>query len=220
VSTLRVTVLVSGSGSNLQALIDARDQGRLHLQFLQVISNKADAYALQRAETAGIRTALLPHTDFAGREEFDQTLARQIAQGDPELVILAGFMRILGPAVLGQFQGRMINLHPSLLPLYRGTNTYQRALDARDAEHGASLHFVSAELDGGPLISQVRIPVEPGDTAATLAARLAPQEHRLIVSTTGLFCDGLVSCRGSQVLFRGKHLNRPLQLQSDGSFLV
>jgi phosphoribosylglycinamide formyltransferase-1 len=218
-SGLRVTVLVSGSGSNLQALIDARDRGDLDLDFRQVISNRSDAFALKRAEQAGIATVVLPHKAYPIRDDFDQALARHIAQGDPELVILAGFMRIIGSAVLEQFPGRMVNLHPSLLPLYRGTNTYQRALDAGDADHGASLHFVSAELDGGPLISQVRIPVEPGDTAASLAARLSPREHQLMVSTAGLFCKGLVSCRGSQVWFRGQPLNRPLLLQADGSFL-
>ncbi len=219
VTALRVTVLISGSGSNLQALIDARDQGILDLDLVQVISNRPEAFGLQRAEKAGITTVVLPHCEFASREEFDQALAEQIAKQEPDLVVLAGFMRILGPAVLEKFHRRMINLHPSLLPLYRGTNTYQRALDAGDREHGASLHFVSAELDAGPLISQVRIPIETGDTAKDLAARLAPREHDLIVSTIGLFCRGLISCVNHQVLYAGTPLQRPLRLQSDGSFL-
>jgi phosphoribosylglycinamide formyltransferase-1 len=214
-----VTVLLSGSGSNLQALIDARNRGQLNLDLVQVISNRADAYGLQRANKAGIPTTVLPHGRFATREAFDQALAELIAEAQPGLVVLAGFMRILGPTVVEKFHRRMINLHPSLLPLYRGTNTYQRALDAGDLEHGASLHFVSAELDGGPLISQVRIPIQAGDTAELLAARLAPREHDLIVSTTGLFCRDLITCRNDQVFCAGKPLPRPLQLQTDGSFL-
>ena len=132
-SALKVTVLVSGSGSNLQALIDARQTGRLDIEISHVISNVATARGLQRAEQAGIPTSVLEHGAFADRDAFDRSLALLVAAGSPDLVVLAGFMRIIGPAVLAPFRGRMINLHPSLLPLYRGTNTYQRALDAGDS---------------------------------------------------------------------------------------
>lgn len=218
-SVCRVTVLISGSGSNLQALIDAREQGWLDMDLTQVISNRADAPGLQRAAKAGVPSFVLSHTEFTSREDYDQALAKLIAEQDPELVVLAGFMRILGPALIQAFGGRLINLHPSLLPLYRGTDTYRRVLQAGDTEHGASMHFVSGELDAGPLISQVRIPVLAKDTAEQLAARLAPREHELIVATTRLFCQRLIRCSNHRVYYSGKVLHRPLQLQTDGSFL-
>ena len=174
---LRATVLISGTGSNLQALIDARDAGGLDLDIIHVISNVPSAQGLERATRAGIRSSVLDHRNFDEREDFDRALAVLMAADDPELIILAGFMRIIGPQVLEPFAGRMINLHPSLLPLYRGTGTYQRALDAGDRQHGASIHFVTAELDGGPVLSQVVIPILETDDAARLAARLGPKEH-------------------------------------------
>jgi len=215
-AALNVTVLVSGSGSNLQALIDARQSGRLDIEIGHVISNVATAKGLQRAEQAGIPTSVLEHGRFADRESFDRALALLVGAGEPDLVLLAGFMRIIGPAMLTPFQGRMINLHPSLLPLYRGTNTYQRALDAGDSQHGASIHFVTAELDGGPVIAQVVIPVMPGDDAASLAARLAPMEHRLVVATVELFAAHRVESSDGQVSIDGRDLDRPLRLQADG----
>jgi len=139
---LKVTVLISGTGSNLQALIDARSSGRLDIDLNHVISNVADAKGLE------IRTSILEHGAFTNRDDFDRALALLIAAGDPGLVVLAGFMRIIGPAVLAPYDGRMINLHPSLLPLYRGTGTYRRAIEAGDSMHGASIHFVTGELDG------------------------------------------------------------------------
>jgi phosphoribosylglycinamide formyltransferase-1 len=215
-AALDVTVLVSGSGSNLQALIDAQRAGRLDISIGHVISNVAAARGLQRAEQAGIPTSVLEHGKFADRQAFDRALATLVAAGDPDLVVLAGFMRIIGPAMLEPFRGRMINLHPSLLPLYRGTDTYQRALDAGDSRHGASIHFVTEELDGGPVISQVIIPVVESDDAASLAARLAPMEHRLVVATVELFATRRVENRDGRVLVDGSPLERPLRLQPDG----
>jgi phosphoribosylglycinamide formyltransferase-1 len=212
---LRITVLVSGSGSNLQALIDARDTGRLNADIVHVVSNVADARGLQRAQQAGIETSVLEHRAFAERDAFDRALALLIAAKDPQLVVLAGFMRIVGPAVVEPFRGRMINLHPSLLPRYRGTNTYQRAIDAGDREHGASIHFVTEELDGGPVISQVVVPLLPDDDAASLAARLGPMEHRLVVATAGLFARRKVECRDGAVLIDDQPLRQPLRLQAD-----
>jgi phosphoribosylglycinamide formyltransferase-1 len=218
VSVKKLTVLISGNGSNLQALIDACKSGRLDLELVHVISNNPGAFGLERARAAGIRCSILAHEGFASRGEFDQTLAQLMATATPDLVILAGFMRILGPAVLNRFSGRLINLHPSLLPLYRGTNTYERALAAGDSEHGASMHFVTAELDGGPVISQVRIAIEADDDPRTLAARLAGREHDLVVATAELFSHRTVECCNGRVFIAGKLLHHPLQLQADGHF--
>jgi phosphoribosylglycinamide formyltransferase-1 len=212
---LRTTVLISGSGSNLQALIDARTAGQLPVDIIHVISNVAGAHGLQRARQAGIDSSVLEHGAFADRTAFDRALAVLIAAGDPQLVVLAGFMRIIGPDVLEPFRGRMINLHPSLLPMYRGTDTYRRALAAGDRQHGASIHFVTEELDGGPVIAQVVIPLLAGDDAASLAARLAPLEHRLIVATVELFARHRVECSDGYVLLNGKTLEKPLRLQAD-----
>ena len=212
---VRVTVLISGNGSNLQALIDARAGGRLDIDIVQVISNRPDAQGLQRAKEAGIPTLVIDHTSFPNRAEFDSELASAITAGLPDLVVLAGFMRIIGPAVLTPLEGRMINLHPSLLPLYRGTNTYQRALDAGDSEHGASIHFVSEELDGGPVLSQLRIPILPQDDNESLARRLAPMEHRLLVATVEFLTRHTVECRNEEIHVDGEILNCPLLLQTD-----
>jgi phosphoribosylglycinamide formyltransferase-1 len=212
---LKATVLISGGGSNLQALIDARDSGRLNIDIAHVISNVTGAGGLVRAGQAGITSSVLPHGDYASRKEFDHALALLIASSKPDLVVLAGFMRIIGPAVLEPFQGRLINLHPSLLPLYRGTETYRRAIESGDQQHGASIHFVTEELDGGPVISQVSIPIEDRDSPDRLAARLSPGEHELIVATVELFTRHRVECRDGTVLVDGRILARPLPLQTD-----
>ena len=209
--------MISGSGSNLQALIDARDAGRIDIDIVSVISNQANARGLERARRAGIPASILEHQSFADRNKFDRALGVLIGAGHPHLIILAGFMRIIGSGVLDLFKGRMINLHPSLLPLYRGTDTYQRALDAGDREHGASIHFVTAQLDGGPVISQVRIPVLAGDDRHKLAARLAPMEHRLIVSTIDFFSRHQVECKDAGVVVDGSTQSQPLQLQTDAA---
>lgn len=211
----KVCVLISGTGSNLQALIDATRSGRLELDIIHVISNVTDAPGLARAEKAGITTSVLEHGAFSDRNDFDHALSLLVAAGQPDLVVLAGFMRIIGPRLLQPFEGRMINLHPSLLPLYRGTNTYQRAIDAADSQHGASIHFVTAELDGGPVLSQVTIPVLPNDDATSLAGRLGPMEHRLVVATVEFFTGHRVECLDGEILVDGETLARPLQLRSD-----
>ena len=212
---MRVCVLISGSGTNLQALIDARDEGRIDIDIVGVISNRADARGLERASRAGIPTSILEHQDFAHRNQFDRALGLLIGAGNPHWVILAGFMRIVGSEVLDPFKGRLINLHPSLLPLYRGMDTYQRVLDAGDREYGASIHFVTGELDGGPVIAQVRLPVLAGDDKHKLAARLAPMEHRLLVSTMEFFKQHRVEYSGAEVLVDENSLEHPLLLQAD-----
>ena len=213
----RISVLVSGSGSNLQALIDAISSGRISADIVHVISNVADAQGLDRARAAGIPTSVLPHGDFPSRDEFDRALSLLMAAHQPDLVVLAGFMRIIGETALQGFEGRMINLHPSLLPLYRGTQTYQRALDAGDRQHGASIHFVTAELDGGPVISQVLIPILEGDDATRLATRLGPEEHRLMVATVELLSSGRVECMEGMVNVDGQPAAAPLLLTEEGT---
>jgi len=213
---LKITVLISGGGSNLQAIINARDSGRLNVEIAHVISNVAGAGGLGRAEQAGISSTILPQGEFDSREAFDRALALLIAASDPDLVVLAGFMRIIGPAVLEPFQGRLINLHPSLLPLYRGTGTYRRVIESGDRKHGASIHFVTEELDGGPVISQVAIPITAQDSPDSLAERLSPREHDLIVATVELFTRHRVERSVGTVHVDGKELDRPLLLQPDG----
>lgn len=214
-SPLKVCVLISGSGSNLQALIDGCSQGALDLEFTQVISNVADAGGLERARQADLPCSVLEPDQFADRAAFDQALALLMAAGEPDLFVFAGFMRIVGPHVLERHAGRMINLHPSLLPLYPGLNTYQRAIDSGDPEHGASMHFLTEQLDGGPVVSQLRIPILPSDTAESLRRRLAPQEHRLIVATVELFQRHKVEIRNNRVTVDDKTLNAPLLLPAD-----
>jgi phosphoribosylglycinamide formyltransferase-1 len=215
---IKTCVLVSGNGSNLQALIDARGAGKLNIEITHVISNVASANGLKRAAEAGIPTSILEHGSFASRDEFDRALALLMTSGEPDLVVLAGFMRIIGPRVLEPFAGKMINLHPSLLPLYKGTETYRRALEAGDLTHGASIHFVTGELDGGPVISQVTIPILKNDDPQSLAARLAPMEHRLVVATVRFMAEHRVECREGAVIIDGMRQERPLQLQDNDQF--
>ncbi len=217
-SALRITVLISGGGSNLQALIDACERGRLTVEINHVISNRADARGLERARQAGIPTSILQHEEFPQRADYDRKLAELIAVASPGLVVLAGFMRIVGPEVVQRFAGKLINLHPSLLPLHRGTNTYQRAIEAGDNEHGASVHFVTDELDAGPVVSQVRIPIEANDQPVALAARLSPREHELLVATVELFSRCSVQSTHGAVTVNGETLQQPLLLNRDGAF--
>jgi|TARA_B110000908_G_scaffold155541_1_gene193817 phosphoribosylglycinamide formyltransferase-1 len=185
----RIVVLISGGGTNLQAIIDACKSPTFPGEVVGVLSNKPDAYGLVRASNADIETMSLSHKDFDSRENYDQAIIAKIDCLKPDLIILAGFMRILTADFVNHFQGRLINIHPSLLPKYQGLNTHQRAIDAGDTEHGVSVHFVTEELDGGPVILQAKVPVFPEDTADDLAKRVHQQEHRiypLVVKWFGL----------------------------------
>jgi phosphoribosylglycinamide formyltransferase-1 len=175
----RLVVLISGGGSNLQAFIDAAVDPAYPCEVVAVISNRAGVFGLERAARAGIPAEVLDHTAFASRDAFDTALAGRIDAHAPDIVILAGFMRILTPSFVARYDGRLLNIHPSLLPKYPGLHTHQRAIDAGDAEAGATVHLVTEELDGGPVILQARVPVLPGDTADTLAARVLVEEHRI-----------------------------------------
>ena len=188
--TCDVVVLLSGTGSNLQALIDSTRTGDSPARIAAVISNRSDAYGLQRAREAGIATRTLDHKAFEGREAFDSALVELIDAFNPKLVVLAGFMRILSADFVRHYEGRLLNIHPSLLPKYKGMHTHQRALDAGDSEHGCSVHFVTEELDGGPLVVQAVVPVESGDSAQTLAQRVHTQEHRIYPLAVRWFAEG------------------------------
>lgn len=189
-STCNVVVLLSGSGSNLQALIDSERAADYPARIAAVISNRADAYGLQRARDAGIETRALDHKAFDGREAFDAALIELIDAFNPQLVVLAGFMRILSADFVRHYQGRLLNIHPSLLPKYKGLHTHQRALEAGDREHGCSVHFVTEELDGGPLVVQAVVTVESDDTAQSLAQRVHTQEHRIYPLAVRWFAEG------------------------------
>lgn len=204
----RLVVLLSGSGSNLQAIIDRCADGGIPGEVVAVISNVADAYGLQRARDAGIATGVLSHRDYPDRPSFDRALMQAIDAHAPDLVILAGFMRILSDGFVRHYHGRLLNIHPSLLPLYPGLHTHQRALEAGDAHAGATVHFVTEELDGGPAVLQARVPVQAGDTAQSLAARVLEQEHQIYPLAVRWFCEGRLSLDPRGALLDG-HLLPP-----------
>jgi phosphoribosylglycinamide formyltransferase 1 len=202
----RLVILISGSGSNLQAFIDAVASGELRADIACVISNRPDALGLQRARAAGIETEIIDHKLFASREDFDAELYQRVASYRPDLVILAGFMRILTPVFLRPLLGKLINIHPSLLPKYPGLNTHQRAIDAGDTEAGATVHYVTEELDGGPPIVQAAVAIQNGDTAELLAARILQIEHRIYPLAVQWFAAGRLQLRDNNACLDGAPL--------------
>ena len=201
-------VLISGRGSNLEALIDAIRRDRLALEIRTVISNEPGAAGLRCAERAGIETRVLDHRGFASREDFDAALAGLIDARAPALVILAGFMRVLGSAFVRRYHGRLMNVHPSLLPAFPGLDTHRRALDAGVGVHGASVHFVSEELDGGPIIIQAPVEVRPDDDAVSLAARVLEEEHRIYPLAVRWFVEGRIDLRDGRAWVDGRPASR------------
>lgn len=208
---LPVVVLISGGGTNLQALIDAAAAADSEFTVTAVISNRAQAKGLDRARIAGIETRVVDHTRFADRETFDRALGDAIESFSPLLVVLAGFMRILTDDFVARFRGRMLNVHPSLLPAFQGLHTHRRALEAGASEHGASVHFVTAELDGGPVIAHARVAVLPGDDEATLAKRVLQREHELLPRVVAWFARGRLAMQDGVVSLDGEPLREPLQ---------
>lgn len=202
----RVVVLISGSGSNLQAIIDGQREKTLNIEIVAVISNRVNAFGLERAKNSGINTEVLDHRDFDDRASYDEALAEIIDTFRPDLLVLAGFMRILTEAFTERYLGRALNIHPSLLPKYPGLNTHQRALDAGDQEHGVSVHFVTAQLDGGPVIAQATVPVTDQDDAKSLAARVLIQEHQLYPDVIQWFADGRLKLKQDTACLDGKPL--------------
>jgi phosphoribosylglycinamide formyltransferase 1 len=215
VKPLSLVVLISGRGSNLQAILDAIQAGKLRTSVKAVISTRADASGLVNAQRANIDTLALDPGDYPVREDYDRALQGLIDGFQPDLVALAGFMRILTPGFVQHYRGRLINIHPSLLPALRGLNTHQRALDRGLREHGASVHFVTEELDGGPVIIQVRVPVLAGDTAKSLAARVLSQEHRLYVEALHLLAEKRVYWDGQQLMYNQQPLHQPLLMDPE-----
>lgn len=201
-----LVVLISGSGSNLQALIDSIAHDGSPARIAAVVSNRADAYGLERARQAGIAAELVDHRQYDGREAFDAALIKCIDGYRPDLVVLAGFMRILTPGFVQHYNGRLLNIHPSLLPKHKGLHTHQRALEAGDSEHGCSVHFVTEELDGGPLVVQAVMPVLPGDTAESLAQRVHQQEHRIYPLAVRWFAEGRLRLGAQGAMLDGKPL--------------
>nr|WP_205967707.1 phosphoribosylglycinamide formyltransferase [Paraglaciecola sp. 20A4] len=181
--------MISGNGSNLQALIDDIAEHKIAAEIVAVISNKKDVYGLERATQSGIDSHVVSHKDYATREDYDVQLNSVIASYSPDLVVLAGFMRILTPWFVEQFTGKMLNIHPSLLPKYKGLDTHQRAIDAKDEVHGASVHFVTPELDGGPVVLQSKVPVFTDETASQLASRVQEQERQMYPLVVRWFCQ-------------------------------
>lgn len=210
-SAISVVVLISGNGSNLQAIIDTLHNQGMPIIVRAVISNIPGAYGLQRAQKAGIPTQVLSHTHFTDREAFDQALQHLIDGYQPQLVVLAGFMRILSKSFVEHYEGRMMNIHPSLLPKFRGLNTHDRVLQAGETQHGATVHFVSHELDGGPAVIQATAPVYPNDTKEALGERVLQLEHEIFPLAIRWFAEGRLQYANGKATMDGKVLEHPLQ---------
>nr|WP_067292494.1 phosphoribosylglycinamide formyltransferase [Marinobacterium profundum] len=202
----RIVVLLSGSGSNLQALIDATQSGRINGRIVAAISNKPDVKGLERARDAGIDALLLDHTQYESREAFDGALQALIDQQDPDLIVLAGFMRILTADFVRHYLGRMFNIHPSLLPKYKGLHTHQRAIEAGDSEHGCTVHFVTPELDGGPLILQAAVPIAADTSVEKLQQQVQLREHDIYPLAVEWFCAERLTLETSSVILDGVQL--------------
>jgi len=200
---ITVVVLISGNGSNLQAMIDAVKNG-LAINIAAVISNQPDAYGLQRASDAGIPAHVIDHRQFDSRDDFDTALQEQIDTYQPNLIVLAGFMRRLGSEFVAHYPGRMINIHPSLLPKYPGLDTHKRALEAGDRQHGASIHFVTDDLDAGPIIDQATLDIKADDTEETLKSRVQALEHQLYPEVLGWFAENRITLKSGQVYLDSK----------------
>jgi len=212
---LTLVVLISGRGSNLKAILDAISCGELPATVSAVISNRADAAGLDYARQENIDTLALDADDYPDGESYDRALQGLVDCFEPGLVLLAGFMRILTPGFVRHFHHRLINIHPSLLPEFRGLDTHRRVFEAGVSEHGASVHFVSEELDSGPAILQVRVPVVPGDTAEQLAARVLPEEHRLYIRAIHLLAEGRIHWNNEQLLFDEQPIKKPIEIHAE-----
>lgn len=209
-SRCRAAILISGSGSNLQAFIDRATSRDIALDIAIVFSNGADAYGLTRAANAGINTCCIEHADYADRESFDQALAHELDQHRPDLLLLAGFMRVLSPWFVDHYEDKILNIHPALLPAYPGLNTHQRVLDAGEKWHGSTVHLVTDELDGGPRILQGRLPVASSKSAEDLAKRVQTVEHQIYPEAANWFAEGRLEFRDGNAVLDGEILAEPV----------
>jgi phosphoribosylglycinamide formyltransferase-1 len=207
---LRLAILISGRGSNMSAVAQACRDGRIGAKVSLVAADRADAGGLEIAQRLGIETTAVPRERFADRAAFEAALDAALAKAGFDLIVLAGFMRVLSPEFTARHAGRILNIHPSLLPKYRGLHTHQRVLDAGDREHGASVHFVTAELDGGPIVLQSRVPVQPGDTEATLSARVLATEHVIYPKVIGWLAEQRLQWRDNRPWLDGRPLEQPI----------
>lgn len=208
-------MLISGSGTNLQAFIDRVSDGSVGLDLVRVASNRPDAYGLERATRAGIPTVCIEHQRFEARESFDRALAGALDADRPELIVLAGFMRILSPWFVGHYSGRILNIHPALLPLYPGLDTHARVLAAGDSHHGSTVHFVTDELDGGPRVLAGRIAVRSGEAPDALKDRVQAVEHRIYPLAADWFASGRLACRDGCAWLDGARLDEPVVMDFD-----
>ncbi len=206
----RTAILISGSGTNLQSFIDKVGDGTLDLDLCLVFSNKPGAFGLERARKVGIPTACIEHGDFDDRESFDRAVAAVIDEARPDLIVLAGFMRILSPWFVQYYEGKIVNIHPALLPKYPGLNTHQRVLDAGDEWHGSTVHFVTEELDGGPRILAGRLRVDPDETADELQHRVQTVEHQIYPQAAGLVGSGRVEFVNGETWIDGEVAEQPI----------
>lgn len=207
---LPIVVLISGTGSNLRAIAAQARAGALPVEIRAVISDRAEAAGLAWAASTGIPTAVVSPGEFSERADFDRALADAVDRHQPALVVLAGFMRILGAGFVDRYAGRLLNIHPSLLPRHRGLHTHRRALAEGDRVHGASVHFVTRELDGGPVVLQARVPVRDGDDESTLAARVLDEEHRIYPECIGWFAAGRLRLEDGAAVLDGRKLDAPV----------
>jgi phosphoribosylglycinamide formyltransferase-1 len=219
---LPVAVVISGRGSNMEAIARAaqsvtKESGGSHYKVVRVIADRDSAGGLAKAAALGIPTAVVPVKQFPDRAGFERALAAEIGASGAQLIALAGFMRILSPEFVQQFEGRLLNIHPSLLPKYKGLDTHARALEAKDSHHGASVHYVTAELDGGPVIMQGKLRLRPGDTPDSLSARVHALEHIIYPHVCSLIAAGRVQCRSGAVYFDDEPLATPLLEENDAA---
>jgi phosphoribosylglycinamide formyltransferase 1 len=212
----RIAVLISGEGTNLQALIDAANAHRLGARIVAVVSDRSGARGLERARAAGIEALHLPAARGQARADYDAALAKLLAPREPDLIVLAGFMRILGPDLVERYTGRMLNIHPSLLPKHPGLDTHRRAIEAGDRWHGATVHFVTADLDAGPAIICYRLPVRPGDKPEALAQRVHVGEHIILPRAVSWFAAGRLRLERGSVMLDGKALSAPVSVDEEG----
>ncbi len=210
--TCRVVVLISGSGTNLQALIDAQQAGNLPIEIVGVISNRPNVAGLERAAKANIATKTVDHTEFSSREKFDHRIAEAIQSFNPDLVVLAGYMRIMTAELVQQFPGKMLNIHPSLLPKYPGLHTHRKAIENGESEHGSTVHFVTEELDGGPIIAQMHVNIAKNETEQSLIEKVKTIEHQLYPQVVKWFAEQRLQWKSGVIYFDNEALAQPIRL--------